>query len=77
MKLESLAFLGILRAVKPEEKDDKSGEDTSTEVEKIKREDLPDDIWSICEELRQFFPKICPKVFLPDGWGMNSKLILN
>ena len=29
------------------------------------------------ENLRQSFLKIYPKVFLPDGWGMNSKLILN
>ena len=29
------------------------------------------------KNLRQSFPKIYLKVFLPDGWGMNSKLILN
>ena len=36
MKLQSLAFVGILRAGKREDKDGQSGEDTSTEVEKIK-----------------------------------------
>ena len=69
--------MGILRAVKSEDKDGQFGEDTSTEVEKIKREDLLDDIWSICEEFKAVFPKDYPKVFLLDGWGMNSKLILN
>ena len=44
MELQSPTFLGILRAVKSEDKDGQSGEDTSTEVEKIKKEDLPDDI---------------------------------
>ena len=68
--------MGILRAVKSEDKDGQFGEDTSPEVEKIKREDLPEDIWSICNEFKAVFPKIYPKVFLPDGWGMNSKLIL-
>ena len=52
MKLQSPAFVGILRAVKSEDKDGQSGEDTLTEVEKIKREDLPDDIWSICKEFK-------------------------
>ena len=33
MKLQSPAFVGILRAVKSEEKEGQSGEDTSTEVE--------------------------------------------
>ena len=41
MKLQSPAFVGTLRAVKSEDKDGQSAEDTSTEVEKIKREDLP------------------------------------
>ena len=41
MKLQSPAFLGILRVVKSEDKDGQSGEDTSAEVEKIKKEDLP------------------------------------
>ena len=40
MKLQSPAFVGILRAVKSKDKDGQSGEDTSTEVEKIKREDF-------------------------------------
>ena len=44
IKSQSPTFLGILRAVKSEDKDGQSGEDTSTEVAKIKREDLPDNI---------------------------------
>ena len=57
MKLQSLAFLGILRAVKSEDKDGQSSEDTSIEVDKIKREDLPNDIWRICEEFKAVFPE--------------------
>ena len=61
MKLQSPAFVGILRAVKSEDKDGQSAEDTSIEVEKIKREDLPEDIWKTCEEFKAVFPKDLPK----------------
>ena len=56
MKFQSPAFVGILRAVKSEDKDGQSEENTMTEVEKIKREDLPEDIWKICEEFKAVFP---------------------
>ena len=77
MKLQSPAFVGILRGVKSEDKDGQSGEDTSTEVEKITREDLPDDIWSICEEFKAVFPKDLPKGVPPRRMGHEFKLILN
>ena len=61
MKLESLAFLGILRAVKLEDKDGQSGEDSSTEVDKIKREGFLDNIWRVCKEFKVVFAKDLPK----------------
>ena len=68
--------MGILRAVKSEDKDGQSGEDTSTKVEKIKREDLPDDIWSICEEFKAVFPKDLPKGVPPRRMGHEFKIDL-
>ena len=68
--------MGILRAVKSEDKDGQSGEDTSIEVEKIKREDLPDDIWSICEEFKAVFPKDLPKGVPPRWMGQEFKIDL-
>ena len=44
LKFQSPAFLGILRAVKSEDKDGQFGKGTVTEIEKIKREDLLDSI---------------------------------
>ena len=44
MKNQSQAFVGILRAVKSEDIEVQSGEDLSSEVQKIKWEDLPDSI---------------------------------
>ena len=76
MKLQSPAFVGILRAVKSEEKEGQSGEDASTEVEKIKREDLPDDIWSICKEFKAVFPKDLPKGVPPKRMGHEFKIDL-
>ena len=76
MKLQSPAFMGILRAVKSEDKDGQSGEDTSTEVEKIKREYFPDDIWSICEEFNAVFPKDLPKGVPPTRMGHEFKIDL-
>ena len=76
MKFLSPTFLEILRAVKSEDKDGQLGEDTSTKVEKIKREDLPDDIWSICKEFKAVFPKDLPKGVPPKWMGHEFKIDL-
>ena len=76
MKLQSPAFVGILRAVKSEDKDGQAVEDTSTEMEKIKREDLPEDIWKICEEFTAVFPKDLPKGVPPRRMGYEFKIDL-
>ena len=76
IKLQSPTFVGILRAVKSEDKDGQSGEDTSTEVEKINREDLPDDIWSICKEFKVVFHKDLPKGVPPRRMGHEFKIDL-
>ena len=36
-------------AMPPQDVDGQFGEDTSIEVQKIKREDLPGSIWSVCD----------------------------
>ena len=76
MKLQSPAFVGILRAVKSEDKDGQSGENTLTEVEKIKREDLPNNIWSICKEFKAVFPKDLLKGVPPRRMGHEFKIDL-
>ena len=76
MKLQSPTFLAILRAIKSENKDGQSGEDTSTKVDKIKRTDLPDRIWRVCKE----FTAVCPKDLckgVPPRWmGHEFKIDL-
>ena len=76
MKLQSLSLLGDIESGQIRGKDGQSGEDTSIEVEKIKREDLPDDIWRICEEFKAVFPKDLPKGVPPNGWGHEFKIDL-
>ena len=76
MKFQSPAFFGILRAVKSEEKDGQFGEDTSTEVEKIKREDLPNDIWRVCKEFKAVFAKDLPKGVPPKRMEFELKIDL-
>ena len=56
-KNQSPPFMGILRVVKAEDVDGQSREDTTTKVQKIKREDLPNSIYRICEEFQAVFPK--------------------
>ena len=47
-----------------------------TEVEKIKREDLPEDIWKICEEFKAVFPKDLAKGVPPRRIGHEFKIYL-
>ena len=76
IKSQSLAFLGVLRAVKSEGKDGQSCEDTSTEVAKIKREDFLDNIWRVCQEFEAIFPKDLPKGVPPRWMGHQFKVDL-
>ena len=43
-------------------------------MENIKREDLPDDIWSICEEFKAIFPKDLSKGVPPRRMGHEFKI---
>ena len=76
LKNQSPAFLGILRAVKSEDKDGQSGEGTSTEVTKLQREDLPDNVWRVCREFEAIFPKDLPKGVPPRRMGHEFKIDL-
>ena len=76
LKNQSPAFLGILRAVKSEDKDGQSGEGTSTEVTKLQREDLPDNVWRVCQEFEAIFPKDLPKGVPPRRMGHEFKIDL-
>ena len=76
MKLQSPAFLGILRAVKSEEKDSQSSEDASIEVEEIKREDFANNIWRVCKEFKAVFPKNLPNGVPPKRMGHEFKIDL-
>ena len=66
---------GILKAVKSEDVDGQSGEDTPSEVQKIKREDLPNIISKICNKFEQASPRTYLRRSLPHRWAMNSKLL--
>ena len=68
--------MGILRAIKAEDMEGQSGEGISSEIYKIKKEDLPDSIWWVCEEFAAVFPKDLPKG-VPPGWmGHEFKIDL-
>ena len=45
-----------------------------TEMEKINREDLLDDIWSICKEFKVVFPKDLPKCY--EVWDPTMPTLL-
>ena len=68
--------MGILRAAKSEELDGQFGEDTPSEVQKIKREDLPDIIWKILYDFEAVFPKDLPKGVPPKWVGHEFKIDL-
>ena len=68
--------MGILRAVKSEHTEGQSGEDPSSEVQKIKWEDLHDSIWKVCEEFAAVFPKDLPKAVPPWQMGRECKIDL-
>ena len=59
--------------VKSKYKDGQSGEDTSTEIEEIEREDLSDSIWRIYEEFKVVFPKDLLKGVPPRRMGHEFK----
>ena len=77
IKFQSQAFVGILRAVKLEDVEGKSGENASLKYKKSNRTTCLTSFGKYVRSLRQSFLKIYQRVLLPNGWGMNSKLISN
>ena len=65
-----------MTAVKLEDVDGQVGEDTPSEVQKIKREGLPDIIWKISEESEAVFPKDLPKGVPPRRMWHEFKIDL-
>ena len=45
-------------------------------MQKIKREDLPDSIWTVCEKFAVVFPKDLPKGVPPRRMGRKFKIDL-
>ena len=76
IKFQSPTFVGILRAVKSEDIEGQSEEDASSEVQMIKRDDLLDSIWQVCEEFLVVFPKDLPKGVPPRRMGHEFKIDL-
>ena len=74
MELQSPAFLGILRVVKLEDKHGQSGKDTFTDVDQIKRKNLLDNMWRVCDKFKAIFPKDLPKGVPPIRMGHEFKI---
>lgn len=75
IKVQHDVYVAILRAVSVEKLNDLFGEDHPSYVMKIKRDDLPKEIWKICEEYAAVFPKDLPQGVPLKRMGMNLKLI--
>ena len=76
LKSQSPAFLGILRAVKSEEQDGQFGESIATKMGKVKKEDLLDNIWRVCDEFKAVFPRDLPIGVPPRRMGHEFKIDL-
>ena len=52
------------------------GEPVPSDVHKIKREGLPKEIWKVCEDYADIFPKDLPKGLPPKRLGHEFKIDL-
>ena len=76
MKFQPQVFVGILRAVKSENMEGQFGEDSSSEIQKMKREDFLDSSWRVCQEFAVVSPKDVLKG-VPTRWmGHKFKIHL-
>ena len=76
IQFQSQAFMGILRLVKSEDMESQSGEDSSSDIQNIRREDLPNNIWQVCHEFAAVFPKDIPKRVPPKRMEHELKIDL-
>lgn len=76
MRAQRKAYLGILRAVSLDKLEGSFRKKHPSDVDKIKRDDLSDEIWKICQKYVAVFPKDLPKGVIPKLMGNEFKIVL-
>ena len=70
------AYVAFLRKVDESAEEKVKGEQVPSDVHKIKREGLPEEIWKVCEEYADIFPSDLPKGLPPKMLGHEFKIDL-
>ena len=70
------AYVAFLRKVDESAEEKVKGEQVPSDVHKIKREGLPEEIWKVCEDYANIFPSDLPKVLPPKRLGYEFKIDL-
>lgn len=73
MKLQRYAYVVVLRVINMEKLNVPFDEDHPSDIEKMKRDDMPEAIWKYMKNSWQPSRRIYPRVYLPNIWCMNSK----
>ena len=68
--------MAFLRKVDESAVEKVDGEENPSDVKKIKREGLPEEIWKVCEDYADIFPKDLPKGLPPKRLGHEFKIDL-
>ena len=71
---EPQTYVPFLRKVDKLAEEKVEGKQVPSDVHMIKKEDLPKEIWKICEEYVNIFPSNLPRGCHQKGWVMSSKL---
>ena len=70
------AYVAFLRKVDESAEEKVEGEQVPSDVHKIKREGLPEEIWKVCEEYADIFPSDLPKGLPPKRLDHEFKIDL-
>ena len=74
IKLECETYLGILKAIESADIDGQFHENDPSEAQETKTEDVPPEIWKICEELAAVLPKDLSKCVSSKRMGHEFKI---
>ena len=75
-KKQPQAYMAFLRKVNESAMEKVEGEQVLSDVHKIKREGLPEEIWKVCKEYANIFPSDLPKELPPERLGHEFKIDL-
>ena len=70
------AYVAFLRKLDESAEEKVEGEEVLSDVHKIKREGLPEEIWKVCKEYANIFPSDLPKGLPPKRLSHEFKIDL-